>query len=111
MTEKIMRDILKLLVDELVERTGYARSTISRQIHGKTTFLDDFFASKVTPTGRTVSTQIYNYFGMIETLRTMWPEDAPWPFDNDIMRKKLALLVQEFIRPPGKKKPVEKRAP
>ena len=49
-------------------------------------------------------------FGMIETLRTMWPEDAPWPFDNDVMRKKLTALVQEFIRPPGKKSG-ERRAP
>ena len=100
MSEKIMRDILQELTDELSARTGYSRSTISYKIHGRASFLDDLFAGTVrSPNiGKPTSTLISHYFVMLDKIRDMWP-DAPWP-NGKKMQSNLGKLVQEFMRAP-----------
>ena len=101
MSEKIMRDILQELTDELSVRTGYSRSTISHKIHGRASFLDDFFGGTVRSPhiGKSTSTLISHYFVMLDKIRAMWPADAPWP-NGKKMQGNLGKMVQEFMRAP-----------
>lgn len=107
MSDKIMRDILKLLTDEFCARTGYSRGTVSHKIHGKANFLDDFFAGKISPNGKSIGPMLSHYFVMLDKLRNQWPEDAPWP-NGEKMQRLLTQLVQEVMKPP---KSVEKHKP
>lgn len=67
-----MRDNLIVLAQAYASANGLALATVSKKIHGKHSFLDEFIAGKV-------STSLKTYYGMIDKLRADWPKGAKWP--------------------------------
>lgn len=72
MSEQIMRDNLVVLAQTYATAKGLALTTVSKQIHGKQSFLGDFIAGAV-------SCSLKTYFLMVEKMRQGWPKDVPWP--------------------------------
>ena len=72
MSEQIMRDNLMKLAEKFAEATGWSIATISKKIHGKSTFFEEYGAGEQT-------TRISHYFLMVNRFRARWPKGTRWP--------------------------------
>ncbi len=72
-----MRENLMVLAQTYANANGWALSTVSKQIHGKHSFLEDFFAGKT-------STTLKTYYRMVNQLRRDWPRGIKWPATRPI---------------------------
>lgn len=113
MSEKIMRDNFVVLAQAYADATGLALATVSKRIHGKHTFLDNFIAGRA-------STTLVTYYAMVEKMRATWPKGAKWPATrtvpklmrteiNDAVRTERAKKMPKrsesgrFVRKPSKR--------
>ena len=71
-SEQIMRDNLIVLAQAYASANNRALSTVSNQIHGKHSFLEEFIGGRVSVT-------LSTYFAMIGKMREAWPKGAKWP--------------------------------
>lgn len=79
MSEQIMRENLLVLVQTYATANNWALATVSKQIHGNQTFLENYAAG-------TVSTTVKTYFLMIDRLREKWPAGVDWPITREVPR-------------------------
>lgn len=79
MSEKIMRENLLVLAQAYADANGWALSTVSKKIHGRSEFLEKFAAGEMSTTIRT-------YYQMIDKLRADWPRKVPWPETASVPR-------------------------
>lgn len=70
--EDLMRSNLIAIAQRFADAKGWSLSTVSKKIHGKQDFLENYFAGKVNP-------RIDTYFSMIGKLRASWPRGTEWP--------------------------------
>ncbi len=74
-----MRDNLMILAEDFAQATGWSMATISKKIHGKSTFFDEFKAGKQT-------TRISHYFVMVNRFRARWPAGRKWPSTRPLQK-------------------------
>lgn len=79
MSEQIMRENLLVLAQTYAIEKGWALTTVSKQIHGNQSFLEDFVAGKI-------STTLKTYHLMIDRLRDQWPTGLKWPTTREVPR-------------------------
>lgn len=79
MSERIMRENLLVLAQTYAIAKGWALTTVSKQIHGNQSFLEDYVAGNISTTIRT-------YHVMLDRLREHWPKGIKWPATRDVPR-------------------------
>jgi hypothetical protein len=72
MSEEIMRQNLIVLCQTYATAKGLALTTVSKEIHGRHEFLEEYLKGTMAPTTKT-------YFRMLQKLRTRWPARTAWP--------------------------------
>jgi hypothetical protein len=72
MSEQIMRENLTALAKKFAKARGLSLSTISKKIHGKSDFFEEYSAGRQT-------TRINHYWLMVNRLRMLWPPGVEWP--------------------------------
>ena len=77
MSEEIMRQNLLVLAQAYASAKKLALTTVSKEIHGRHEFLEEYLKGNMAPTTRT-------YFLMLNRLRSRWPRKTPWPTTSSI---------------------------
>lgn len=95
MSEQIMRDNLTVLAQAYANAKKWSLATVSKKIHGKHSFLEDFIAGRA-------STALKTYFGMVDKLRADWPKGTPWPVTREVPKlSKVPYNPTSNARPKG----------
>ncbi len=67
------------LATVFADATGWSLATISKKIHGKSNFFEQYGAGKQT-------TRISHYYEMVDRFRAEWPTGTPWPQTQPIQK-------------------------
>ncbi len=70
--EDIMRTNLVRLAKAFAKARGLSMATVSKKIHGKSDFFEQYEAKRQT-------TRINHYWMMVNKFRAIWPPDVKWP--------------------------------